>query len=348
MRAKIFSQQYQATIQQTVIFALLGIVLVAGDWAIDDIHLKKSSIFRGAVVGILLISAWLKSLSKSPNMNYVIAYLSMVICEIVLMFLFNILDDGLKAGVGQLIYFYIGSLMFCAIFPFNYNILGCFLLTVVPIAYGILFTNRFPLILYISVLGPAYILTILLHYRFRFLLVEVQNTRQQIETSSLIEPVTGLANYRGFERLYKHTIKLGQVKPFRQFMLLIEIQGLNDIKTKIDEKQTKLFQEKIGELIERSAYDIKNISACLGESEFAIILQQVSEEEAYSAAEAIRKAIAGKEFDSPVLESGKAAFKASIGIALADSKEELKLLISRARISLNQAVSQGGNQCVII
>ena len=344
-RSRIFFENHLTSVRQTIIFALLGTIFMGGDWALDADFTLKSTLYRGGILAVLLFSALLKWLSKSLYLNYAVAYLSLALCEILLILLLNGLDGGLKAGVGQFLYFFLGTVLFCIVFPFNYNTLGCVGLTAIPFAVGIPFTFNFPVILYASVLTPALILTIIIHWRIRFILVAIQNSQLDMEMSELIEPVTGLLNYRGFERTYKRTIKLGMFKPSQQFLLLIEIEGLEAMKTVIGEKQTRLLQGKLGELIE-SSLDLRNITACFGDSEFACILQNLSQEEAYAHAESLRKTIAGKEFDCPAMETGKVFFKASIGIVSADTKDEMKTLINRARINLNHAVSLGGNQCV--
>ena len=346
MRGKIFSENHPASIRQTFIFALLMTALTFGDLLTSPEQIKKSLLFRGAILAILLASAFIKRYSKSLIFNYATAYLSLALCEVALIVLLHGLN-GLGAGVGQFIFFFFGTLLFCTIFPFNYNMVGCIFLTIIPIGVGILLGKQNIIIYYLCVLAPGCILTILLHWRLRYHLVETQNNRQEVESIILVEPITGMLNYRGFERCYQRNVKLGLVQPALEFLLLIEIAGWEAIKASLDEKQVKQLQEKLGDLIE-SSLDCRNITACLGNIEFVSILHRVSQEEAYAMAENLRKTLAGTEFDCPALESGKASFKASIGIVPADTKEEMRSLISRARLGLNQAVALGGNQCILI
>ena len=346
-RSRIFFENHTASVVNTVVFAVLGTLFLVGDFALDSNFIVKSITYRCAILGILLSSALLKWLSKSIYFNYAVAYSSIALCEIGLTLLLNGLDGGLKAGVGQFIYFYLGTLFFCSLYPFNYNIFGCIALTIIPFAVGIPFTFNFPLVLYACVLAPTLLVTILIHYKIRFISVDIQKIRLEMESSALIEPMTGLLNYRGFERMYQRTVKLSLFKPSEQFLLLIELQGLENLKPLIGVKQVSLMQVKIAELIE-SSLTVRNLSAYFGESEFACFLQHVSQDEALAYAEGIRKTIAEKEFDCPSTETGKVSVKASIGIVSADIKDEMKTLINRARICLNQAVSLGGNQCVII
>ena len=346
-RSKIFSENHTASVLYTIIFAILGSFFLAGDLALDQDYTFKSIIYRSAILAVLLVSALLKKLSKSVYFNYAVAYLSLVFCEILLTILLNGLDGGLKAGVSQFIYFYLGTLLCCALFPFNYNIFGCIVLTIIPFAIGIPFAFNFPITLYASVLIPALIVTILILYKIRFLSVETQNSRLEMEVSAMFDPVTGLLNFRGFERMYLRMVRLGLFKTSQQFLLLIELHSLENLKALIGEKQVQQFQVKIAEIIE-SSLDVRNITARFGENEYACLLQHVTQEKASAYAEAIRKAVADKDFDCPSIETGKVNYRASIGIVSADPKDEIKTLINRGRISLNQAVQLGGNQCVLI
>ncbi|MFZ4704209.1 MAG: hypothetical protein ACOYMG_29540, partial [Candidatus Methylumidiphilus sp.] len=124
-RSRIFFENHLTSVGQTIIFALLGTIFMGGDWALDADFTLKSILYRGGILAVLLFSALLKWLSKSLYLNYAVAYLSLALCEILLIVLLNGLDGGLKAGVGQVLYFFLGTVLFCTVFPFNYNILGC-------------------------------------------------------------------------------------------------------------------------------------------------------------------------------------------------------------------------------
>lgn len=347
LRGRIFREHRLASVRQSLIFAALGAVFWGADWVMDSDHVNKALLVRGAILAVLLFAALVKWLSNSLLVNFAAAYTSLFLGEAGFVFLASVVDGGILSMAGELLYFFIGSLLLCSIFPFNYNLWACLGLVFVPIVCGVMLIERFPPMLYASVLLPGYLLTMMLHWRTRYFLVEIQNNRQEIEASSLIDTVTGMFNGRGLERQYQRYNKLGLAQSGRQFLLLIEVEGLEGIKPAVGEKQVLQWLEKLGEVIE-SSVTVRNIMACLSSNEFACLLQNVSKDEASQIAETIRKAVAAKEFDCATMETGKIGFKTSIGIAAADAHEGLRTLANRARISLNQAVSWGGNQCVVI
>jgi len=345
-RTKVFYEWYARSIQNTVLFALLGTLLWGWDWAIDPYHAKKALLFRLSVLGVLLLSAIAKWLSKSLYVNYLASYLALAIGEVLFVALLAGLEGGPAAGAGQLLYFFLGSLLLCTLYRSTLNVLGCAVLALVPLLAGALLAKDFPYFAYAFTLWPAAALTALIHTRIRPVLIENIKLRQDVESSTLIDPVTGLLNPHGLEQAFQRLIKLGQIKPLQQFLLLIEIDGFDGLQQKHGQEFVDALRGKMGQIVDIS-FRGRDITASSG-NEFACILQHVSREKAFDVAERFRESILNKAFEGLPTETGQLSCTVSVGIVSADTKESIKTLLNHARIGVNQAKSLGGNQCICI
>jgi diguanylate cyclase (GGDEF)-like protein len=344
MRTKVFFEWHARSVRHSILYALLGASLWGADWAMDPYHTKNALFFRLGVLAVLLFSAAVKWLSKSLHVNYFASYLALAASEVLFIALFDRLENGLVAGAGQFLYFFLGSLMYCTLYPSHLNALGCAALAAVPLLAGALIAADFPYFLYAFTLWPAAMLTMLAHWRIRPLLVENIRLRQQVEASTLNDPVTGLLNLHGLEQAFQRLIKLGQIKPLQQFLLLIEIDGLDALARAHGQEFIDALRAKMGQIVDIS-FRGRDITASPG-NEFACILQNISREKAFDVAERFRESILGKEFDGLPGAVGPAKCTVSIGIVSADTKEQIATLLNQARLGVNQAKSLGGNQCV--
>ncbi len=313
----------------------------------DAEHAKKSLVFRLGVAALLLLSAVAKWLSKSLFFNYLAAYLSLAFCEVALLNLFKGLEGGLAVGAGQLLYVFLGSVLLCGLYPIKLNLLGCTALALVPHIFGALSGTDFPHVLYASVIGPTTALAMLIHWKIRLPLVENIRLRQEVESSALVDPVTGLLNPHGLDLAFQRLHKLDALNPLQAFFLLIKIDGLDEIERIHGEHFARSLHGQMGQIINVS-FRGRDIIASLGD-EFVCILPHVSREKTVDIAERFREIIAIKEFDCPTVETGILHCTVSIGIVPDDTKEkDTKTLVNRARVAISQARYQGENQCVCL
>lgn len=347
IRTRIFAEQHAASVRNALLFALIGMALWGVDWAVEPGHPLKSLAFRGGAAAVLLLAVLIRWLFQSLYLDYVASYLSFVVCEIAFVILWDGQSGGLSIGAGQLLYFFVGSVLVCRLYSFNLNLVGCVILALAPHLVGAVATANFPHLLYASTLWPVAVLTIVAHWRIRPLLVENVRLRQEIDSSVLIDPVTGLLNYRGFDQAFQRLAKLGESKPLQQFLLLVEIDGLETVKMAYGEQFAHALRGKMGEFIDLS-FRGRDITASPSEEEYACILQNISREKAFDIAERFRESVVNKEFECAASPGGKLSCTVSIGIVSADTKEQVKTLLNRARIGISQAKSLGGNQCVCI
>jgi diguanylate cyclase (GGDEF)-like protein len=345
-RNKVFLEWHSFSIIHTVIFALTGFVLWGADWNIGAFHAKKALYFRLGVVAVLLFSAAVKWLSKSLRVNCLATYVSLGAGEALLISLFSLPDSGVAEGAGQLLYFFLGSLLLGPLYPFTLNALGCLLLAVLPSIAALIILPDFPHLLYACTIWPAAGLTVLIHARLRPLLVENVRLRQQLDAAMLNDPITGLLNQSGLEQAFQRLIKLGQAKPLQQFLLLIEIDGYERLRKINGGDFADGLRGKMGQTIDIS-FRGRDIRAST-ENEFVCLLQHVSREKAFDVAERFRQSVAEHVFDGLPPSNTEIRCTVSVGIVSADTKEQIKNLLNRARIGVSQAKSMGGNQCICI
>lgn len=346
-RERIFLEHQSGAVLNTVAFSFLGVFFLAADWTIDPANLGKAAVIRLACMLVLLLSALVKWYSKSLLINFTVAYLSLVLCEVGQLKLLEGLTGGLIAGPGQLIFLYLGAMLFCWAFPFHYNIWGCVALALVPDAVGEVISSDFPHFLYVSVLWPACASTVFILWRVRSFLIEKQKLLREKESSEIIDPVTGLPNARGLGKSFDRLTKLTTQKAWQNCLLLIEVDGLDKVKATHGPGFSNFLLRKIGELIELSFRD-RDIIGSINSNEFACILPNLPQDKAQEIAERFRTIIEQSSFDCPSTESGKFRCTVSIAIVSAEIKEEIKTLLNRARIGVSQAMSTGGNQTVSV
>ncbi len=344
IRQRIFAENQPAAVSNAVAFALLGMFLWGVDWAIDAEQAGKTIVFRIACLVVLLSSALLIRFTRSLFLSYGATYLAFLVCETLFINLLSLLEGGLNQGVGEFLYFFLGSVLLGGLYPFYLNLFACLAIAAIPLGVGMLVEPNFHLVQYGAVLFPAAAITILIHWRTRPALVEVQRLRQQIDQSVLTDPITGLLNYLGLANAFQRLIRLGKHKPLQQFMLVISIDGYDEIEAAYGEAFIHSLRGKIGEVIEIS-FRGRDITASLDRDEFVCILQNISRENCFDVAERIRQAIADTRMECPAALTGFLNCTVSIGIGAVDIKEELKVLINKVRIGTHQARSLGGNQC---
>lgn len=345
-RARLFAEHRINSVYHTIAFALLGLVFWGADWAVDAASAKGTLLFRLAIVAILLLSALVKWLSRSSLINWLATYVSLAVSEVLLIALLNKLNGGLTAGAGQFLYFFLGSVLLSWHYSFKLTGPSCLALALIPSLAGALLSTGFPHVLYASILLPTFALTILTHLQIRPILVECVRLRKESESSVIFDPATGLLNKRGLEHSFQRLVKLGEAKPLQQFLLLIEIDGMDGIKQAYGEAAAQSIWSQMGQTIEL-AFRGRDITSSL-EGEFACILLHLSREKAFDIAERFRGTVAGKEFACPGTSNGKLACTVSIGIVAADTRDSINGLLNVARVGINQAKALGGNQCACV
>jgi len=345
-RSRLFAEHRIPSVYHTVAFALLGLLFWGADWGLDADSAKKALLFRFAIAGVLLLSALAKRLSRAMAINCLATYVPLAICEVLSIDLMTKLSGGLPVGSGQLLYFFLGAVLLTPHYSTKWVLPGSLALAVVPHLAGEMLTPDFPHLLYACVVWPAAALAVLIHWRFRPILVENIRLRQETESAVLFDPVTGLLNGRGLEHSFQRLVKMGEAKPLQQFLLLIEIDGMKGIKKTHGEEIAQSILAQLGQTIDLS-FRGRDITSSLGD-EFACILLHLSRENAFDIAERFRGNVAGKDFECPGAPNGSLACTVSIGIVAADTKESINSLVNLARVGVSQAKSLGGNQFACI
>lgn len=342
----MFAEHRVQSIYHTIAFALLGLLLVVSDWAIDPSAIWTALLFRFAIASVLLLSAVVKWQSRKSFGNWLATFVSFAIAECLVIALMAKLNGGVAAGVGQVLFLCGGIVVLTWHYSFKFNGPGCVVLALIPNAAGALLVPAFPHVQYVAVVWPAFALVMLTLLKLRPILVECDRLRVEAESAVLFDPNTGLLNKRGLEHSFQRLVKLGYAKPLQQFLLLIEIDGLAKIKETYGEGVGYLIWRQLGSLIEIS-FRGRDITANL-DDEFVCILVHLSRENAFDIAERFRGLVAEKEFKCSGASDGTLKCTVSIGIVAADTKDKIDSLVNLARVGVNQAKSSGGNQCACL
>lgn len=174
---------------------------------------------------------------------------------------------------------------------------------------------------------------------------EVETLTQRLETAqseALLDPLTGLHNRRGFERVMsdRHVEEDGLIGCC---LLLADI----DLFKSINDAHGHLFGDKVIRGVAnviRATIKGRDIAARLGGEEFAVLLPQTSLEGAQALAEQIRIAVSQGRIRRPGSEQDVGQVTLSIGLACATPEDTLESLLGRADAAMYSAKHEGRNR----
>jgi diguanylate cyclase len=171
---------------------------------------------------------------------------------------------------------------------------------------------------------------------------ELEKANKKLEETVRTDAVTGLNNRRYLFELGKTSIK----KAVRAGTPLSAIMFDADYFKKVNDTYGHAVGDKalihLSSLANGAVRDI-DILARIGGEEFAVLLENTTEEKAAEVAERLRTAIA----DSPLpLERGNLSLNVSVGVAsfIPDSSDELDILLVQADKALYAAKAGGRNR----
>ena len=167
---------------------------------------------------------------------------------------------------------------------------------------------------------------------------EHQHTAKKLEKLSITDPLTSIYNRRKFNELLTIEVERSNRYQTQLSIIMCDIDHFKKINDTYGhdtgDQALKTFSEKINENIREV-----DIFARWGGEEFIILMPNVSIEDAYAAAEKLRKIIATTEIEE--LEQ----ITASFGVTSLQSGETTESLIKRADQAMYNAKNSGRN-CV--
>lgn len=190
----------------------------------------------------------------------------------------------------------------------------------------------------IGMLIEAVLLALALAEQFRV----SQRERNKAETLSLIDPLTGIYNRRGFYRTTKALFSTAKRKNRSFSLILFDIDHFKVINDTHGHHQGDQVLRKIASILTYSERQ-GDVLARWGGEEFVIALPETKLEEGMSLAERLRQSLEGTQLE---YDKSKILFTASFGVvSLTPETQSLDELISIADNKLYQAKEFGRN-CV--
>jgi len=176
---------------------------------------------------------------------------------------------------------------------------------------------------------------------FILLAMAKERTAQRHKTDSLIDPLTGISNRRGFLLESERVTKRQAENPQLAAVLLIDLDNFKSINDRfghaVGDRILKMFADTAANTVRPSDFVGR-----LGGEEFAAVLYNVGRERALVIAERIRSAFA----DVTVMVDGKAVGATlSIGMVLSDDRRfDVPELLAQADQALYRAKERGRNR----
>jgi len=173
-------------------------------------------------------------------------------------------------------------------------------------------------------------------------------TRQleQAQNEALLDPLTGLKNRRGFERVVKELAVSGQ-SPFRgAALLLADIDHFKEINDKHGHLLGDKILRAIGQTLQSNIKG-RDVAGRLGGDEFAILLRQTPGNGARALAEQIRAAVAAGRIRRTDGKDMPGSVTLSVGVAIGGGGDTLESMLSRADAALYVAKRNGRNQVAV-
>ncbi len=177
---------------------------------------------------------------------------------------------------------------------------------------------------------------------------EVRELTQQLvqaQSEALLDPLTGLKNRRGFERVVQELASLDE-RLKGSALLLTDVDHFKHI----NDTHGHLLGDKVLRAIGHQLHSNlkgRDLAARWGGDEFAVLLRQTTPNGAAVLAEQLRAAVAGGRMHGGDGLEISGAVTLSIGVAVAGEQESFESLLARADRALYAAKGSGRNQVVV-
>jgi two-component system cell cycle response regulator len=170
---------------------------------------------------------------------------------------------------------------------------------------------------------------------------EVQELRQQVIT----DPLTGLFNVRHFRASLDHELERTRRTGMVTALIMIDLDHFKRINDEYGHENGNRVLEAVAELLNQQTRRL-DICCRYGGEEFAVILPSTELMLAKQVAERFRQALESMSIE---LSEGYIQVTASLGIAMADQREEItgEALVALADACLYESKSQGRNRVTV-
>lgn len=172
-------------------------------------------------------------------------------------------------------------------------------------------------------------------------LLRAQNSKliervAQLERDALTDPLTGVANRRGFDRELEKSLAAQSRYGLSVCLMLVDLDRLKQINDQFGHDQGDKVLRTLASTLLESVRVTDHVSR-IGGDEFAIILTAIKDEDISQVSERIQKSI------QSLSEDGECSISVSVGAALADQDEPAMNLFHRVDELLYQNKSRFKN-----
>lgn len=173
---------------------------------------------------------------------------------------------------------------------------------------------------------------------------QLQTAFNELERHALEDPLTGVANRRAFDKIFKEHVESAKMSSSNFCLLLVDIDNFKQF----NDRYGHLMGDKVLRFIALKMRDVikgQDFLSRFGGEEFAIILPNT----VYGGGVALASAILKKIASAPlIINDGEAIDPVTVSIGVADSLsgEECEALFRRADVALYKAKAQGRNRVI--
>lgn len=336
--------------RMSVIMFILGAPFAAGLWEWDYFRdpagAEQTLVLRLAFFPIFLGIAAIMHWVEDYRVVSIFSVIAMLFTEALLIRIFERLESGMTYGIGGFMFYFLVSMIGFLGLPLRFTIPYSLICAALPHLFALGgFSARFQHDNFATLIWPATILTILGHiaatsnYRKRYM------SEISLELASKTDPMTGVANRRGFMPLLDQEIFRHKRFGHSLALLMMDIdrfKSVNDTYGHPTGDQVICMLANTCVKVSRQTDTV----ARLGGEEFAVLLPLTDKKLAVLLAERIRTSVEALTLKS---ESGvEFRFTVSIGISEYHQDDETSgHLLSRADEALYQAKSQGRNRVIV-
>ncbi len=176
-------------------------------------------------------------------------------------------------------------------------------------------------------------------------LTDLKVKQLELMREANIDPLTGLANRRGFASAARPIIANADRAGFQVVVLMLDIDHFKQINDEYGHDAGDLALTKLGEMLSSSLRD-GDLTGRFGGEEFAILLANVDEGQSLRVAEKLRGSIS--ELDIALDDGRSINFTISIGASAIRGGEDLGNALTRADAALYQAKNGGRNRVCVV
>ena len=172
----------------------------------------------------------------------------------------------------------------------------------------------------------------------------LQNANIELSKLSVTDPLTQVYNRRYFDEVFNAESQRASRNLRPLALILVDVDHFKQFNDNYGHLAGDDCLRMVAKALEIAAARKNDLVARFGGEEFAIVMPETSEQEAFLVAEKLRKAVANLDF---ICKGKKVAISASFGIAaMADSHITPSGLIAAADKALYQAKHEGRNRAV--